>query len=581
MISANSEELSKSEREGGESTPQPGPCVAEAADCPAVSPGQGQNSRLAASIPARFAGPKKHWVLPALLLVIAFGLIAGPTILLNLILKNMFPAESGLTLTYDRARAGFLFGSASVEGIRLVSLSADPARPSLAIASVHLDGVSPRNLFSLSRSPEEPPSAPLYLAREVAVKGLTLDGEMARGSVSELKIRDLLLTQGGSLSALPAMFDRLEARDLKLNAAGPFFEQTVELSQLEAHNLSGEILGALRIKLLSFNHQDAENTENNLNFNLNGLTAGGLKLAALKQALKSHYGTPPWWWLVAGCDTLDLARAEMILNRRNAITIESASYDFSTSAPGLTSFSRQISFIINAANLAEATEAPLWNDLSEICGEICQGSLALGLDYARAQGLAELKSARLNLKDLGHLDLSGRFSGVSAAKAHYSHYQILFDANTWRLGRLSLDFENQGLVKNIYRYLNRHVLSNVPGASVETKIMDYIINPNIYEMERSGRLTNLAAIRNEAEAFIRQPKSLRLVSAPDSPYNLLSLANIDKYDIIDKLHLTIEVDQRAPVLVAVEPEPRPGLNPPPPQPLDKGLDLPFSEDGII
>ena len=85
MISASSEELSKSEREGGEPT----------------------------SVSARFAVlKKKRWVFPALLLIIAFVLIVGPTILLNIILKSMFPAESGLSLTYERARAGFLFGSA-------------------------------------------------------------------------------------------------------------------------------------------------------------------------------------------------------------------------------------------------------------------------------------------------------------------------------------------------------------------------------------------------------------------------------------------------------------------------------------
>ena len=526
---------------------------------------------------------KKRRLIPLLVLFVVFVLLAGPSIFLNILLKNIFPAESGLSLTYDRARAGFLFKSVSVEGAKLQSASLLDSGPALKIESIFLKGVSLPNLISLTRASAGLSPGPLYLAKDVSVKNVALVAEGLDASMSGINIRDLLLVADISSSALPFLFDRFEANDVKYSITQPSGRYNFDLSRLEARKLDMETLGSLRLTMLANKFEALDPAVVSSELNLNGLSAGGLKLAALKQAVKNNQGALPAWWILAGCDTLDLAQAVFFLNEIETINLKSARYDFSPSAGNGTSYTRQLTFGLNADSLARATSDPFWVDLKNIAGDGLRGELRIEMDYGPSQGLAAIKSACLDLQDLGRLEISGNLDGVQAAKAHYSPYQLLFGLSSWRMESFSLTYDDRGLAKRFYRYLDRTMLRGLDGGSTEVKIMNYIINPVNYRIKGEGGLANLQAVYSEVEAFVNQPEHLRLSAKPEPPLtfealnltNILSLANIDKYDIIEKLRLTFEVNQRAPVFVAVESGLSPGTAPAAPQPLHKGLDLPF------
>lgn len=549
MISASSGDLSKPDQMGG------------------ASP----------TTDAKPYGSKKLWVLTALVVLIAFILTAGPSIILNLLLKNMFSAETGLSLHYGRARAGFFFSSASVEKIRLESRYGDMALPVLTIDSVLLDGASLKGLLALSSAPEKMPSDRVFLARNVSIRNAALNNEYIQATLAEAKTRNLILDLRDPSSTPPVLFDLLEIKGLKYAAGGSLHNQNFELNQLEARHMDGEKLGSIKLTLLSFEYENRGEPEKSTDFSLDGLTAGGLKLAAMKQAARGPGGSVPWW-LLAGCDTLDLVRAELRLNRGEALKIESAVFDYHPAAGDTVDYTRRIDFKVNTANLAKLNRQQPWLDLNDVSGGIFQGRLDVQFNYASPKGLSTLKTACLDLRDLGRVELSGQLYGVPEAKPHYSPYQVIFDINTaWRLDKMTLNFEDRGIAKNFYRYLNRTAFAGKPG-DIESKIMNFTINPIHADLQAEGGITNLPALYNEVEAFVRRPSYLRLTSEPEKPYTILSLANLDKYDIIDKLRLTVEVDERAPVFVAIGSEPETVLAPPAPLTYDQGLDLPFGAE---
>lgn len=550
MISASSGDLSKTDQMGGASPTTYG---------------------------SKPYGSKKFWVITALALLIAFILMAGPSILLNLLLKNMFSADTGLSLHYDRARAGFLFNSASVEGVRLESRYGDMPLPLVRIDSILLDGASLKGILALNSALEKMPSGPLFLARSVSIRNAAFNSGLIQAELAEAKTRNLILDLKDPASNPPVLFDLLELKGLKYTAGDSLHNQIFELNQLEARHLDGDKLGSIKLTLLSFEYENREEAEKSADFSLDGLTAGGLKLAAMKQAAKGPGGSVPWW-LLAGCDTLDLVRAELRLNRKEALNIESAVFDYHPAAGDTVDYTRRIDFKVNTANLAALNRQQPWLDLNDVSGGSLQGRLDFQLNYASPRGLSNLKTACLDLRDLGRIELSGLLYGVPETKPHYSPYQIIFDINTaWRLDKMTLSFEDRGIAKNFYRYLNRTAFAGKPGG-IESKIMNFTINPIHAVLREEGGIANLAALYNEVEAFVRRPSYLRLTSEPEKPYTILSLANLDKYDIIDKLRLTVEVDERAPVFVAIGSEPETVLPPPAPLAYDQGLDIPFGAE---
>lgn len=590
MISASSEALSKPDRNDN------GP----AAPAPLAS----KDGREINPLPGGGAAPRpaqrnKRLLISALAILVAFVLLAGPSIFLNMLLKNMFPPESGLKMTYDRAKAGFLFKSVTVEGVKIQSVSAADSGPALKIESVFLKGVSLPNLISLTRAPAGLSPAPLYLAKDVSVKNVELEAQGLAASISGLNIRDLLLVTGASGAALPLLFDRFEADGLKCSLDQPQGGWNFSTSRLEARKLDTETLGSFRLTMLTLANrlQSPDPTAVSSEFNLNGFSAGGLKLAALKQAVKNNKNSIPIWWLLSGCDTLELAQGALFLNEVETISLKSALYDFSPAAGDGVSYTRKLAFGINADNLAKLTSGQFWADLNDIAGDSLEGELSIAMDYSPAQGQAAFKNINLDIRELGRLEVSGSLDGVQAAKAHYSPYQLLFGLSSWRMEHFSLTYDDRGLAKKFYRHLDKTTFRGLAGGSIETKIINFIVNFINDKIEGKGGPANLPAVYSEVEAFVNQPAHLRLSAKPEPPLsfealnlvNILSLANIDKYDILKKLRLTIEVNQRAPVFVAVESglsaEKAPAAPRLPPEEMElpfpaEEIDLPFPVEGF-
>lgn len=124
---------------------------------------------------------------------------------------------------------------------------------------------------------------------------------------------------------------------------------------------------------------------------------------------------------------------------------------------------------------------------------------------------------------------------------------------------MKLSFEDRGLAAKLYRHLDRSVFRASPSRQSGANIIHYIVRPLAQDLEYEQGLDNLPALVSEVEAFLLHPKSLTLSAEPSPPLPLmpvinsvtLSLANQGKYDIIEKLRLTLAVNDRAPIFVAV------------------------------
>ncbi|MDL2259971.1 hypothetical protein LJB99_03745 [Deltaproteobacteria bacterium OttesenSCG-928-K17] len=520
--------------------------------------------------PSQLDGPpaaksKRRWVWAAAGLALLLLLAAGPTLLLHGLLKSMFPAESGFSLSYGRARAGFMLSSATVEDIRLQGL--EPGQgPVLSIESLKLEGMSRKNIISLFREPEKQPGGSLDLADNAAAHNLELALPNVVISLADLNIRHLRTMPDPAGSVLPIGFERLEARLLRHGAIA----ESLEINHLEARNLGPETLGSLSVKLLEAkSEQGGPARPVNFETTLGALNAGGLKLGALRQALRSGDSAQIFWWLLAGCETLDLAQLVFSVNQTEATAVRSALFDSIAGQGGAVNYIRRVDFSLNADLLAQNSIDPIWADLAEIAGPDLKGELGLDLDYAAAGGRTSLNSVRLDVEGLGRLELSGALKGVPAVKTYHSPYQILYGANFWRVENLALDFTNAGLATAVYRRLDRTVFSGGAAGSgsdeplvdngTAARIMAAYVRPLALDLEYEGGLANLPSLTNEIEVFLKRPESLRLTASPKPPLTMAALnltgpanlANIDKYDIIYKLNLALEVNRRAPVSVAV------------------------------
>lgn len=502
--------------------------------------------------------PKLRLIAALSVLILAAAFVAGPTVFLHILLNSMFPPESGLSLSYGRARAGLLFTSLSVSDITVQGLEPGAGLPVLSIKSLRLDGVSGKNLIKYFRRGETPLDAPLFLAAEADIDDIELKSPLFQAALAKAGLRRLTAAPENP-GEPPFRFDRFEARRLRYGLLGPGASESLTIEHLEARNLGPDVLGGLSVKQVALSHKESgPGGDVDLGGSLGGLTLGGLKLGIMRQAARSDDAVQIAWWLLTGCDALDLAQLSFSVDQVEALAVRSAVFDSIAQGPRV-NYIRRLDFSLNPAFAAEKSRSPFWRDLADIVGPELTGEIALDLDYAAVSGETVFKSVRLAAEDLGRLELSGRLTGVSTARARHSPYQILYGANTWRLENLSLDFTNSGLAKAVYAHLDRSVFWDRPPGRTAAGLMAEYVRPVAGRLEREGGLANLPSVVDEIESFLNRPEHLRLVSAPKPPLTMValnltgpaSLANIDKYDIIEKLNLTLEVNQRAPLAVAV------------------------------
>lgn len=476
----------------------------------------------------------------ALLLLLACLALFGP----NLVFKGAMgyarvaAEKRGLTLDYSRARAGFLFNSLELESLSLCEGGEKPLTR-WHIGKLRLDGLSFTALFRLWRGLD---MAALEEALPLA-DGLFIDaleGEtpafalrLGRGSI----IRPALPPAGGAAAFEQVMADSLNFVERR-NTGASFV-----LSRLEARR-AGEKITLLRLENLL-----GRGPDNPLTIELGALTAGGVDAEALRRALE---GASPLAFLTF-CDTLDLVQVALIReDGQELVRLRKALFDVDDQGHSRR-YSRALDFRLNVAALAEsapelAGEAAFMALMES--GNALDLNLNLNLAYRPSGGRVELYDSGLESPTLGRLALGGRLSGVAAIKPGFTPYQLLFSSDSWVLENLALSFRDAGFMPAWYRALDASIFQASPkGQSAENLMREYVA-PLAAALAEENGLANLPALASETEAFLKRPEYLALNCAPPEPLNVLSLAKLEKYAIIDKLNLSVQVNQRAPVTFA-------------------------------
>jgi hypothetical protein len=486
-----------------------------------------------------------------LIALLLLALTLGPDLLLKAMLTRVLPSESGLAVSYDRAEAGFFFRSVTIDNLNI-----NDREDELRFSAGHLGlkRLSFFNLLRLVKNPRMDSSSPLSLAGEVNLRGLSLQRKNSElMAVDFLEAREPAYQPRAAAPGLPR-FDKLEVRGFRLAAEEPDDPQ-VSFSRLEARALGPDFLGGLKLEGLEWAGRAAENRAK---IDLSWLSIGGLPLVLRPSLVGSISSILDALWV---CETLEMAPTVVTLDGREALNISSVLFDTASAPDGSPIYTRRFNFTVDSEvlDMPKGLEAPARKALFENFG----GRLELGLDLEvqPGDGSANLKELRIQSPELGQLTASARLSGLSPrhSGAIPKGTELLLTAAWGQLEALSLTFADQGLMQKWYRYLDDAAFKYAPSRNSADNIMAYYLEPLAQKLDLEQRLANLPVLLSEARVFLEHPESLTIAAAPPQPLPvmsvlslgpLMSLANLDKYDIIEKLHLTAQVNDRAPVAVA-------------------------------
>lgn len=496
---------------------------------------------------------KTRLKLGRLLLIIAAGLVlllvtAGPPVILNLLLTRILPSEFGVNISYDQAKAGFLFRSISID--KLVVESRSTGKTELLADHIGLKQLSIVNILRLIKNGRLEAKSAWPLVGEVMVKNLTYQRRGGSLGTEMLEVRQLAYSPSSS-DLGPFTFEKLETRQLHYTLANSLENFSLDLPRLEARSLTPSHLASLRISGLKVTV--GTDSPDSLKLDLGGLTVGGLRTTGLVRALHGRDGILSAIWLLSACDSLDLAATILTRGEREALNIKQAFFDVTGSIQGAPLvYQRRLNFTTDITALVRRPGDPEWQEFRRIFGDSFEVEADLALEYDQAQGQANLQNFLIASSQLGRLEGSARLVGldserVSSAQAPSEILLLLVGS---RLEHLTLGFEDNGLMLNVYRHLSRTAFKHLPKRPSAANIMDQYLLPIARDLEQEGGLANVPALLSEAQAFLDNPISLKIMAEPPVAPVIMHLANMDKYGIIEKLHLTLQVNDRAPVLVA-------------------------------
>ena len=507
------------------------------------------NSAARSKSEARQNGSCLRRILIFLALMLILIATAGPTVFLNIVMAGILPsANSSLSIDYDRARAGILFRSISIHGLRLEKAGGKTDFEPISIDFLRLDGISLIDLAGFVIWGRRDENSAWPLAEEIIIQGLSQKNGL---NIDRLSVRGPALPPAEALDrTFPLWFDKLEISGLDFSSTEIGGDRSAfRISQLEARALGLERLGSLKATGAGL----MINPKNDLPVaaTLDGLTAGGIKTEAVARAFSGGDGLLSVLWALSSCDTLDLARLTLTRNNQEALNLKKAVFDFHQPNGNLTVYNRRLDFSVDFQPVSDLLNTPSWDDFRSISGDRFDGLLDAAVEHNRADSSINFRQVTLDSPELGRLDVSGNFKSVSTTLPKQSGWQLVFAASGWRLEGLTAEFANKALMLNLYRHLDRTVFKQAPSRNSADNIMKYTVMPLAEVLEADAALDNLPALVSEVQAFLNNPQSLKLSANPERALSLGSLANLDKYDIIDKLRLTIEVNGRAPVAVAV------------------------------
>jgi hypothetical protein len=197
--------------------------------------------------------------------------------------------------------------------------------------------------------------------------------------------------------------------------------------------------------------------------------------------------------------------------------------------------------------------APLdifWDNLAGLTGEPLDMELSLDLTIDPRDRAFQLRSLSLDGRTLGRLDLAAEFSGLGSGGDSLA--EVLAALSPARVHSLSLTFQDQGLIPGYYAWLAE--AAGWDEAEVRARLKAELLTPLAVALAEEGRLSNLQALAEAAESFLDRPESIMLSAEPDRPPVLASLVKMDGYDIIERLKMTLTVNDQLPVALDVAPE---------------------------
>ncbi len=506
----------------------------------------------------------------ALTVLILAAILWGPGLALKAALAyaRHTAGEQGFDFSYEGAKAAPLFNSADIRGLRLQG-PGEAAAPRCSVELLRLEQPSVINLIRLALNPEFFRAQSAGLARGLRLENLEFAFSGLSGRLESLAMisPSLSANQAKALKFPPARDDgdvaakrgALALTPPTLADSGDF--ESVNLKNLVFHSSqSGESLelGRLGAKksgaeliFLNIENLAAEGgpARNSPRLELGAMTAGGVDIAALEKMFSSKEN---FINILNFCDSLDLVHGSFSINGQNLLHLRQAVFDVNETGGELV-YQRGLKIYADLPALAALDGGlagePAFMALTEASGGSLEMDLTLNLAYRPDGGEVDFRDFTIESPGLGRLKLGGRFLGITGIRPGFTPYQLLFTSAGGLLEKISLSFSDRGFMPAFYRALDKTVFSRSPSRQSAVNLMDYYVQPLADSLEGENGLANLTAVLSEVRAFLGRPESLAINCAPSAPLPLLSLANPDKYDIINRLSLSVQVNQRAPVTV--------------------------------
>ncbi len=319
-----------------------------------------------------------------------------------------------------------------------------------------------------------------------------------------------------------------------------FYPFTLSLSSLTASLPSLSTLTAAGLHYR--NHQSGDGLE------LAEMSAEGVDAAALSRMAEEGEALN----FLMFCDALDLTQGAVFAGGEELLGIRRAVFDVNENE-GAAAFSRRLELILNLPALAAKEERlagePAFMAMTKASGGVMDLNLNLKLDYRAEGGLLAVRECELEAPGLGRLSLMGRLSSMPEIKPSFTPYQLLFSATGGALENFSCSFTDQGFMAAWYEALDKTIFARSPSRNGAENLMTHYVSPLAETLGAESGLMNLPAIVGEIRAFLDRPEKLALNMAPAAPLPFLTLAKLDKYDIMEKLNLTVQINRRAPFTV--------------------------------
>ncbi len=487
-----------------------------------------------------------------LLLLIAATLTFGPGLSLKFILARI-AKQPGVELSYADAQASFLFRSIGIENLHLKTTAGFFNLDQLALdgfsiftawkiystfrvtlearAAASLDEANSfqSELTSNASGAEEP----LSLAQSIDLKNFHFKTANSTGEVEKLSGRDLSL----NIFTKPSLEDISFA---ELNIQGLSFQDKTggkfSFKHFEAEDWASKKVGRIYLSDLRLNVLRLWPGQINL-FELTMEDVNDNFFDAI--AAREHNLTP--LRLLNVCQTLALQNATWQTAEGNeVIALPSMSFGKEVRQDNSEAYNRRLNFRINLDELPlEMLQSSWWFTLSAIFKPQLNGELALTVSYQSPLELFRLEELKLDLPQEGTLSLTGDLTGVAPLKSHFSPSQIIFGASTWRLQKAEIYFQNKGFMANYYRYLTASLGYHNPALG-PFLLKKALVTP----WQKEAALEDLPALLSEVDEFFKAPESLRLKAQPEPAALVLALAKLDKYAILKKLNLSLQVNER-------------------------------------